>query len=183
MLRTGSMQRRAAALGLAAIALAACSQTPPPRWAEGGAPLEIPRAHWQRAGGAIDLLEDGRIFVEGIHRLTLDRAGRVFEPDGEPVAVLQPDGFLIGPDERGMGRIGMANASLPGVRTAWLSIGPRGEVIRYADDGERLADGIWTGCGPALRACTLVTHLVGLEEVRRRPRVSFGIGIGVGFGR
>ena len=129
------------------------------------------------------MLEDGRVYVEGVHRLTLDRAGRVFEPDGEPVAVLQPDGYLIGPDEKAMGRIGMANASLPGRSTAWVSIGPQGEVIRYADDGERLADGIWTGCGAAVRACTLVSHIVGFVELERRPRVSVGIGIGVGFGR
>lgn len=172
------------AFGIAAIlVLAGCSATPPPRWAEGGAALEIQRAHWQRRGESVDLLEDGRVFVGGEHLFSVDRAGRVFEPDGEPMGVLQPDGLLIGRGDRALGHIGMANAALPGVQTAWLTLGPEGEVIRYADDGERLSDGIWTGCGRALRACTLTTHIVALEEVRRRPRVSVGIGIGVGFGR
>lgn len=129
------------------------------------------------------MMEDGRIYVRGVHRLSIDRAGRVFEPDGEPIAVLQPDGHLIGPDDKPMGRVGLHNAALPGRSTAWVSIGPQGEVIRYADDGERLADGIWTGCGSAVRTCTLVSHLVGLVELERQPRVTFGIGIGMSFGR
>lgn len=166
-----------------ALSLSACGSKPPPRWAEGGAPLEIPRAHWQRAGQSVDLLEDGRVFVDGVHRLSMDRAGRVFEPDGEPIAVLQPDGVLAGRDGRVMGRIGTTNAALPGVVTAWLSVGPQGEVVRFEDDGERVADGIWTGCGRAVRACTLTSHIVGLGELREKPRVTFGIGIGVGVWR
>lgn len=172
------------ALGIAAgFVLMACGSRPPPRWVEGGAKLEIRRAHWERRGQSVDLLEDGRVYIDGVHRFSIDRAGRVFEPDGEPVAVLQPSGLLIAKDDRVMGHIGIANAALPGVATAWLSIGPQGEVVRYADDGERLADGLWTGCAPAPRACTLTTHVIALDELRRRPRVSFGIGIGVGFGR
>lgn len=164
-------------------AVSGCASTPPPRWAEGGAPVEIPHARWQRIGQRVDLHEDGKVFVDGAHVLTMDRAGRVFEPRGEPVAVLQPDGWLIGPNERPLGRIGMTNAAPAGSGTAWLSLGPHGEVIRFASDGERLADGEWTGCGRAVRACTLTSHLIALEEQKARPRVSVGVGVGFHFGR
>lgn len=167
---------------LVPIAVAGCSAHPPPRWAEGGAPIDVPRAHWARADRSIDVVEDGRVMIDGEHAFTIDRAGRVYEPDGDPIAVLQPDGALVGKDGRLMGQIGVANAALPGAGTAWLTLGPRGEVVRYDDEGERSADGAWMGCGPAVRTCTLVTHLVELREMERRPRMGIGIGIGMGVG-
>lgn len=163
--------------------LSGCSNTPPPRWVEGGERLEIPRARWQRIGQRVDLHEDGKIFVDGEHVLTIDIVGRVFEPRGEPVAVLQPEGLLIGKNERDLGRIGLTNAAPPDSETAWLSVGPDGEVMRFAKDGERLLDGEWTGCGHAIRACTLTSHLISLEEQKRKPRVWVGVGVGLHFGR
>lgn len=163
--------------------LNACSPALPPRWAEGGANVDIPRAYWHRPGYVVTLLEDGRVFVDGRHALSVDSAGRAFEPDGDAIAVLQPDGLLVGRGDRALGQIGLRNAALPGRRIAWLSVEASGEVIRYAPNGERFHDGVWQGCEAAPRVCTMVTHLIGLEELRARPRVSVGIGIGVGFGR
>jgi hypothetical protein len=159
-----------------------CSAHPPPNWARGGAPVDIPAARWTRADRTVDVVADGRVMIDGDHAFTIDRAGRVYEPDGDPIAVLQPDGSLVGNDGRMLGQIGVMNAALPGASAAWLTVGPRGEVIRYDDEGERSADGAWMGCGPAVRTCTLVTHLVELREMERRPRVGVGIGIGMGVG-
>jgi hypothetical protein len=114
---------------------------------------------------------------------SIDRAGRVFEPDHDPIAVLQADGAVIGRDDAALGIVGLRNASLPGNTTAWLTVGPQGEVIRYDEDGDRHPEGGWSGCETAPRTCTLVTHLIDLEDMRRRPRVGVGIGIGLGFGR
>lgn len=168
---------------VAVAALAGCSRSLPPRWAEGGQRIDVPRARWQRGSEAVDLLDDGRVLVDGDQVLAIDRAGRVYDADGDPVAILAPDGNLWARGGEAWGFIGLHNASLPGGNVAWLGVGDDGAVIRYDDEGERRADGVWAGCGPALRTCTLVTHVIALREARARPRMGFGIGIGVGFGR
>lgn len=112
--------------------------------------------------------------------LGIDAAGRVFETDGDPIALLEPDGNLVGNDRTAMGHVGAQSAAFPGSTTAWVTIGPRGEVTRYDSDGERIADGFWQGCtGAALQTCTLVTHMALLRDWERRPHVGIGIGIGV----
>jgi hypothetical protein len=168
------------------LALAACQAQPPPNWAQGGALLDIPRARWTRGDKLIDIMPDGKILADGEHAFTIDRAGRVYEPDNDPVAVLQADGQLLGKDAAVLGKIGVRNASPPGRPLAWLSIAERGEVVHYDPDGEARADGAWTGCAAAVRACTLATHIVTLVETRWRHSPSYGpsvgIGIGLGFG-
>jgi hypothetical protein len=174
---------------LAALVLAACRSQPPPNWAPGGTPLDIPRARWTRGDKLIDIMPDGKVLADGEHLFTLDRAGRIYEPDNDPIAVLQADGRLLGKDEALLGKIGLRNSSPPGKDLAWLSIGERGEVRHYDPDGESAVDGAWTGCDAAIRACTLTTHIVTMVEARwRRSRApgpgmgGFGIGFGFGMG-
>lgn len=168
------------------LALGACQAHPPPNWAQGGTLLDIPRARWTRGDKVIDIMPDGKVLADGEHLFTIDRAGRVYEPDNDPVAVLQADGRLVGKDEVTLGKIGLRNASPPGRELAWLSIGERGEVMHYDPDGDARSDGAWTACAAAVRACTLATHIVALVESRWRHSPSYGpnvgIGIGVGFG-
>jgi hypothetical protein len=179
------MRLKAFVAPLALFALG-CQAHPPPRWAEGGAPIDIPRARWTREGQLIDIMPDGKILRDGEHLFTVDRAGRVYEPDNEPVAVLQPDGRLVGRDDAGLGRIGLRNAALPGQPTAWLALGDKFEVLHFNAAGDAKADGAWTGCGTALRTCALVSHLVSYGEMPRypgymSPHVSVGVGMGVMF--
>src|SRR6185295_217799 len=92
------------------LALAACRAQPPPNWGQGGTPLDIPRARWTRGDKLIDLMPDGKVLGDGDHLFTIDRAGRVYQPDNEPVAVLQADGRLLGKDEALLGKIGFRNS-------------------------------------------------------------------------
>jgi hypothetical protein len=176
------------ALSLLALVLAACSATPPPRWVEGGSPIEIPRARWQRGAHVVDIMPDGHVLIDGEHVFSIDRAGRVIEADGTPIAVLMPEGALVGRDDASLGSVGLRNAAPPRGRMAWISIGEKGEVLRYDDEGDALSDGFWTNCGAAVRACTLTTQVVSLAEARQRMQGGFatlsgpGVGIGVGTG-
>jgi hypothetical protein len=150
--------------------------------------MDLPRARWDRGGRLIDIMPDGHVLLDGGLIFTIDRAGRVFEPDNDPIAVLQGDGSLVGKDDSALGKVGIRNASLPGRDVAWLSIGPHGEVVHFDPDGDREADGLWNGCGAAVRTCTLVTHVVSLVEAHRRRAYGYGpgygpsVGIGIGFG-
>jgi hypothetical protein len=166
----------------AALALAACHTQPPPNWAQGGSPLDIPRARWVRGERLIDIMPDGKVLGDGEHLFTIDRAGRVYQFDNDPVAVLQADGRLLGTDEAQLGRIGVRNSSPAGREVAWFSIGERGEVVRFNSEGQPAADGAWTGCEPAVRACTLATHIVTLVETRMRHPRMYGPHVGIGFG-
>lgn len=176
---------RVLAMGLATALAMGCSATPPPNWAQGGAAVEIPRARWARGDLTVDVMSDGRVLLNGEHELTIDRAGRVFDPEAEPIALLEPDGRVIGADEMHLGVVGSDHASLPGHATAWLSVLPTGEVVRYDEDGERYGFGVWTGCTEAPRArqvCTLISHLLGMRtRAAERPSgVTIGVGVGVG---
>lgn len=166
-----------------ALGLAACAPSQPPRWAEGGAPLAFANARWDRdSGGAVELRPDGRVLIDGDLTFVLDRVGRVANDDYDPYAVLQPDGQLVGSDQISLGRVGVTNASPPGVLEAWLAVMPDGRVTYFDTDGERTAGGTWRGCsGPVQRTCTLVTQLVALLNYRG-PRSGVGIGVGVGVG-
>ncbi|WP_437926878.1 hypothetical protein WMF37_48920 [Sorangium sp. So ce291] len=170
--------------------LAACAATPPANWARGGALLDIPRARWVYADLAVDVMPDGKIFVNGDHELNVDRGGRVFGLEAEPVALLERDGRVTGPNDDALGKIGVLHASLPGEANAWLTVAESGAVIRYAEDGERQTFGVWLGCDATARAhqtCTLVTHVLGLR-IRKLERqtttepVRLGLGSGFGFG-
>ncbi|HLV23120.1 MAG TPA: hypothetical protein VKZ49_19660 [Polyangiaceae bacterium] len=178
------MQRLTWCAVVAAIASTACSATPPPRWAEGGAPLVIAPARWDRGdSGVIEVQASGQITEDGKPLMLIDRAGRVVDEDNDPVAILLPDGHVVGTDDQALGFIGLANAAPPGSATAWLAVMPDGKVTYFDDDGERAYGGSWTGCeGPQKRTCTLVTHLIAIRDYQRRARSGVGIGFGIGVG-
>jgi hypothetical protein len=166
--------------------LAGCTAADPPlHWAKGGAPVDLPRARWTFGETVTEIDAAGRIKINGDPQFTLDAGGRVFDGDGVPVALLEPDGRVVGGDEVNLGFVGRSSASLPGERRAWLTILPSGEVVRFDDDGERHPFGVWVGeCArspSAEQACTLVTHLLGMR-LRHRGFTPGGISIGVGVG-
>ena len=174
--------RRLLPLVFAGLVPLACSARPPANWAQGGSPVDIPRARWDRGGHVVEIMPEGQVVADGDHLFTLDRAGRVFQPDNEPIALLQADGRLLGKDDAMLGTIGLHNSSLPGRAQAWLTVGERGEVVFYDEEGDRHPAGGWVGCGPAVRTCTLVTHVIGLSEARSRGHVGVGVGVGTGVG-
>ncbi len=177
-------------------ALPACSATPPAAWARGGAPLDVLPSRWVLRDGNVEIGPDGKVTINGEHELSIDRAGRVYDPDAKPVALLQMDGRVLGPDDAPLGFVGALSASLPGEQTAWLSIQPTGEVIQFVE-GARSTEGVWIGgCNYSWRsrhACMLVSHIVGMRLRDRRsgatsrgrypygttPGYGNGIGIGV----
>jgi hypothetical protein len=162
-----------------------CTPSKPPNWEEGGAPIAIPTARWDRPDeDSIEIRANGQIIEDGDLIYVLDRVGRVVDEDYEAVALLLPDGHLVGTDSTALGQVGITNASPPGRFTAWLSVRPDGTVVYFDDDGTQISRGKWHGCtGPALRTCTLVTHVITLRDFVRRTEggVSVGIGVGVGF--
>ena len=170
---------------LGAAAMSGCAPAQPPRWAEGGAPLAFAAARWDRpSGGAVELRPDGHVLIDGDLAFVIDRVGRIANDDYDPYAVLLPDGQLAGTDNRALGRVGMTNASPPGVLEAWLAVTPDGRVTYFDPDGDRSAGGVWRGCnGPVLRTCTLVTQLVAVASYRGSSGgVGIGVGVGVGVG-
>lgn len=166
--------------------LNACSSAPPmpPYWAEGGAPLVLGPARWERADhDAITIDAQGRVFVGETLQFFIDQRGRITDDERDAVAVLLPGGELLGPSSVYLGRIGVANASPPHRETAWVAVRPDGSVQYFADDGERSLDGRWSGCeGARHRTCTLVTHLIALGQYPGGPpRVGVGIGVVVPY--
>lgn len=168
---------------LTALVTWGCSATPPPSWQAGGAPLVLTNAHWARGEqDTIEVRENGEVLEDGDVLFVLDIVGRVVDDDHDPIAILLPDGFVIGTDDRNLGRVGISNASPPGASSAWVALMPNGAVVYYDADAEAHDAGHWVGCdGPARRTCTLVTHLVRVRQLQRTPRTRVGIGIGIGF--
>ncbi len=162
---------------------ASCASSPPPHWEQGGAPLAWGSARWARGDGdTIEILPDGSVLENGNVLFALDRVGRVVNEDRDPIAILLPDGQLVGPNAHSLGQVGMSNAAPPGASAAWLSILPNGQMLTYGPDGDREPAGMWTGCnGPVRRSCTLVAHLVEMRRHQGRPRVGIGIGVGIGY--
>lgn len=167
---------------LAALVLLGCVPDPPARWAEGGAAVIIPEARFERGkADPIFIHADGRVEQDGDLMFTIDRAGRVFDEDNEPVALINTDGSVSGPDDVYLGRVGMQNASPPWSGTAWLRVRSDGKVALYDADGEAQYGGRWYGCEvPKTRVCTLVTHLLALDAARRRRDSDVQVGIGIG---
>lgn len=165
-----------------ALLMVACAPSPPPRWAEGGAHLVFGAARWDRPDDdPIEIRADGRVLEGGNSIFLIDRVGRVVDVDNEPVALLFPEGQLVGPGNQYLGHVGVTNASPPHSDTAWLAVLPNGQVVRFDEDGDREFDGTWQGCGGALhRACTLVTQLIALRHYNvPRSGVSVGVGVAV----
>lgn len=163
------------------LGVGACSPKPPIQWDSGGAPLVIAPARWDRPkDDSIEIHADGKVTEDGDLLFVVDRAGRVVDDDYEPVAVLLPDGYVAGTDNRLMGRVGVANASPPGSAAAWLAVLPNGQVIQFDEEGDRYNAGTWHGCeGPQKRTCTLVTHVLWARQYMNQSRTSVGVGIGV----
>ena len=182
------MKARCFALASVLVSAAACSATPPAHWAQGGAILDIPKARWVVGPTVVDVSPNGSVLVNGELELSVDRGGRVVDQDREPVALLEPDGKVVGPDAEPLGTVGAMHAARPGEDHAWLSLAPSGEVLIYDDEGERALAGVWIGCNVSPRAhqtCTLLTHLLAMKmkalAERREPGVGIGIGVGVGI--
>jgi hypothetical protein len=155
-----------------------CSSTPPPHWVQGGAPLVLGQAYWDRDGDIYEIRPDGQVVNDKDVIFEIDQAGRVFFEDGDPIAILLPNGKLVGENDVSMGEVGAVSAAFPGQVYAWLSLHPSGTIIRYDSDGNEYRDGKWTGCeGPMKLTCTLVTHVVAYREWVRRPRVGVGVGV------
>ena len=166
----------------AALTLCACAHPLPPHWAEGGAPLELKAAHWDRNDDdPVDIDPQGRVLEGGTLRFQLDRTGRITDDEGDPVAILFPEGDVVGPANQYFGRVGVANAAPPHANTAWVAVLPDGGVMRFADDGERIPDGRWIGCEGAMhRTCTLISHVMLLRHYHH-PRPRIGIGVMVAY--
>ncbi|MET0591643.1 MAG: hypothetical protein ABW133_03015 [Polyangiaceae bacterium] len=173
---------------LGAILLAAlgagCASHPPAHWAQGGSKLALPRARLSAGDVVVDVMPDGRVLGNGDYLFSMDAAGRIFDVDNDPIALLEADGRLVGKDERNLGYVGLRNASPPGGQVAWLTIEDTGNVVRFDPEGTPFAGGVWSGCGPALRTCTLTTHILALLQARARggSRMRIGVGMGVGMG-
>jgi hypothetical protein len=179
---------------LLSVALVACAPSAPPRWAEGGAPLLLAPAKWQRSGAdPVEIQADGRVLEGGNVIYVIDRVGRVTDEDYDAYAVLLPDGRVVGTDDVPLGYVGVSNATPPTAKQAWLSLQPDGSVVFYQPTGERVPLGKWTGCnGANRRTCTLVTQIITERNLRVIPSYGpygphapygprFGVGVGVGF--
>jgi hypothetical protein len=180
------MLRAAVASGFASLllVLVGCSPKEPPRWPEGGARIVVPKAIWERGeDDAIEIRENGQVVEDGDVLFVIDRVGRVVDSRYEPLAILLPEGNVVGTDNRAFGYVGVTNAAPPWSGNAWIAIMPDGAVTAFTQDGERRFAGRWTGCaGAAQRTCTLVTHLVMLRRSGGPDDgggVTFGVGIGV----
>ena len=162
----------------------ACTPSEPPRWAQGGAQLVLPAARWQRGDDDdIEIKPNGYVYEDGDLVFVIDRVGRVVDENFDPVAIMFPDGTVVGTDQYGYGHVGITNASPPDRTTAWLAITPDGGVIFFEADGERLPGGKWQGCaGAGQRTCTLVTHMIAIRNYVRQSDTGMSVGVGVGVG-
>ncbi len=175
---------RALAVVLAFGCVVGCTPKEPPHWPEGGAPLLIAPARWERGeDDPIEILPNGQVVEDGDVLFVLDRVGRIVDEKYDPLGILLPDGNVVGTDNQALGFVGVSNAAPPWSQTAWLAVMPDGAVTLFARDGERSFGGRWTGCaGAAQRTCTLVTHLVALRDYRSAPDSGVSIGVGIGIG-
>jgi hypothetical protein len=155
---------------VAVLLVSACADPPPAGWAKGGAPLVIKQMSWKTgAGEEVVVTEDGKVTSDGDHIFTIDRAGRVYDDDKEPVALLLPDGTVEGSEQTSRsdrrherGAPGGGTAGSPSYRTGRSSTSIRTESgLRTAPGGDATARSI----GPA-RWCRTCTRCIG--SLRRR---------------
>ena len=194
------MLRTHLALGAvgAAMFVAGCADPlPPADWARGGGRLDLPQAMSSYDGDSVQIRSRGawaEVLVDGDVELILDRVGRVYTRRRHPFALLEPDGRLLGREDQPLGFVGSANAALPGRASAWISLNPNGQVVKYDRSGGQVV-GAWTGgcfASPwAAQACVLVTYLLHLKDATAgdfaadtpmmTPGLSVGVGVGVGI--
>jgi hypothetical protein len=175
--------------GMPFVVLVGCaSATPPPRWAEGGARLELPSATGSLGERALAIHPKGtwaEVRVDGEVALVLDAVGRIYDERKRPLAVLGLDGAIAGCDDALLGLTGSVHAAPAWQASAWLSVLPDGQIVSYDERGQGELVGRWSGCGGSAssnQACVLATHLLRLrdEGARRAPSpVSPQMGVGV----
>lgn len=164
---------RAILLGIGALSLLGCAARPPANWVQGGAPIDVVPSRWIGSNSTVEVTPDGKVMLNTEHLMSIDRGGRVVDPDAKPLALLLPDGRVLGPDDAPLGFVGAWSASLPDSQLAWIAVMNTGEVVRFKDQGERQTLGVWVGgCNYSLRAhqmCTLVTHLLAMKYKDATP--------------
>ncbi len=150
-----------------------CGSSPPARWATGGAGLEIAPARWGRTGGDVQIAPNGVVTVDGARALTFDRAGRVRDGDGEPYALLEQGGRLVGTDDKVLATVTGASVATAGSSPS-VTVASNGEIAFKDTRGERRG-GAWVGdCArsPSTQSfCSVVAYLVTLEDLRRQERL------------
>jgi hypothetical protein len=159
----------------------ACASSPSPRWQHGGAALAKGTAYWSREDSTVELRPSGEVFVEDELVFRFDGAGRISDAQGERVAVLMPDGYLIAEDddEDKLAWVG-AGASFVGTEhEPGVYVFPTGQVFLADADGEWFGGGYWVHCdGPLFWTCTLVTHVISARDRAQGKGSSSGSGAG-----
>jgi hypothetical protein len=166
------------------LALSACAPAVPANWAHGGARLDIPRARWVVGSYIVEITPDGKVLLNSEQQMTVDGGGRVFDTSNDPIALLEPDGRLVGPGDKPLGNVGVLHAAKAEEAHAWLSVMPTGEVVQYTDGGTRGTLGVWIGCNQSYTAhqtCTLVSHLLAQRIISASQAMS-SLYPGYGYG-
>jgi hypothetical protein len=150
-----------------------CGPSPPARWASGGAGVEIAPARWARTGGEVQIASNGVVTVDGQRTLAFDASGRVRDGEGEPYALLEQGGRLVGTDDQVLATVRGASVDTAGSSPS-VTVLPNGEIAFKDEKGERRG-GAWVGeCSRSPNAqsfCSVVAYLVTLEDLRRQERL------------
>jgi len=168
-----------------ALFLGACASGVPANWARGGATLDVPRARWVVGTSVVDVYPDGRVMLNETQEMTVDRGGRVYDTNNDPIALLEPTGKLLGPGDKLLGNVGVLHASKDDEPNAWLSVMPTGEVVQYGDDGTKSSLGVWIGCQwnySQHQACTLVSHILAPRIIAAARNAQGVLPSGLGYG-
>jgi hypothetical protein len=95
----------------------------------------------------------------------IDRAGRLSDAAGKPVAVLVTDGNLVAEDDSLVGWIGAGSSFLADRKTPSVRLLPSGDASFTLSQGAWQSAGRWEYCqGAMLRTCTLVMHVIAARD-------------------
>lgn len=131
--------------------------------------MAVRSAYWQHGAETIEIRPDGEIRNDDGVLFRIDRAGRVSSAEGDPVAVLLPDGRLLSEKDVVLGRISADSSYAPDQQTPSVRILPDGQVVVLSASSEWAPAGQWTYCEGAMAwTCTLVTHIVVASDHDRR---------------
>ncbi|NUP13540.1 MAG: hypothetical protein HOW73_46480 [Polyangiaceae bacterium] len=157
------------------VSLAGCAKPKPPaHWISGGGRLDLVPARWEYDGDPVEIRPRGdyaEVLVDGDVEFIVDRVGRVYTRYQQPVAILEPDGRLVGHEQELLGNVGSSYAAQPGKANAWLALSPDGRVVKFEEGGGQKPSSQWTGCSVtpfSLQACLLVTYLLYFEDEGQR---------------